>query len=229
MVADRKFTVDYGDNFIYDDKIFGEMAGNVMVGFSGDRGAFEIFKATLEASLEEKRRILTNGILPTQTFILETSENIAKINNRFRGEHFDALVSISTVGGEKMLCYFYPDGRLETINTFKMIGSGSAYGTVFFKERWLPSLTMVQVEELAIFVIRYIERLQLTHTVGIDSNSPQVSLSYNPGKIADFHGEDFDDALMKMVADADKKVDDFKKYLNIAFPFPKVNDPAASR
>ncbi|HXG07213.1 MAG TPA: hypothetical protein VNI77_07810 [Nitrososphaera sp.] len=46
MIADRKFTVDYGANYLYDNKLYEEIPHTV-VGFSGNKGAFELFKTSL--------------------------------------------------------------------------------------------------------------------------------------------------------------------------------------
>jgi 20S proteasome alpha/beta subunit len=42
MIADRKFTVDYGSSYLHDNKLVHEVAG-IVVGFSGSRGVFEPF------------------------------------------------------------------------------------------------------------------------------------------------------------------------------------------
>src|SRR5205809_4099757 len=43
LVADRKFTIDYGVGYEYGDKLIGEIGG-IIVGFSGARRIFELYR-----------------------------------------------------------------------------------------------------------------------------------------------------------------------------------------
>jgi hypothetical protein len=46
MVADRKFIVNNGTDYEYDDKLWGDIGG-VIAGFSGSRGTFELFRTSV--------------------------------------------------------------------------------------------------------------------------------------------------------------------------------------
>jgi 20S proteasome alpha/beta subunit len=221
MVADRKFTVDYGENFIFDDKLILELNGHVVVGFSGDRGTFEIFRNTLEDRLEDQKKNAVNGVISTQKFILETSRSISSVNNRFENgeQRFDALVCHFSNSGFPFLNYFYPDGRLEPVHEVKTIGTGAPYGSAFIKEKWNSDLTMEQAAELAVFAIRYIELLQLTHSVGVKDDPPQIMFMATAKDRSKYEGKDMKQYPKELVASADKRIEDFRQYLTKAFPF----------
>ena len=55
MIADRKFTVDYGSSYLHDNKLVHEVAG-IVVGFSGSRGVFELFQTHKKTCYGIRRR-----------------------------------------------------------------------------------------------------------------------------------------------------------------------------
>jgi 20S proteasome alpha/beta subunit len=167
MIADRRFTENYGSSYLYDDKLIHHVEG-IIIGFSGSRGIFELFTS------EITQHVIESGGITLYPFISKTSELIENLNNRFRrDESFDALIGI---GNEpSRLRYFYPDGTMETITTYKTIGSGTPYGSVFLKKLWHPQMSMESVAELGYFIIKYIETFELDLTVGVgDNGRPQI-------------------------------------------------------
>lgn len=172
LIADRAFTVDYGTQTIYEDKLFQELPHTV-IGFSGDKGMFELFRTHLAQYASNYFR--DHDQLSEQTFILQTSEIIAKINARFpRSESFDAILALGLEDGPAQLKYFYPDGRLESILRYKAIGGGAPYGSAFLNHGWNMHLKMNQVAEIGYFNIKFIEALKLDNTVGVGSCEPQI-------------------------------------------------------
>jgi 20S proteasome alpha/beta subunit len=167
MVADRRFTENYGSSYLYDNKLIHHVEG-IIVGFSGSRGIFELFMSGIT------QHVMESGGITLNPFVFKTSELLEKLNNRFhREENFDALIGI---GNEpSSLRYFYPDGRMETVTTYKTIGSGTPYGSVFLKKLWHPEMNMEDVAELGYFIIKYIEMFELDLTVGVgDKGRPQI-------------------------------------------------------
>jgi 20S proteasome alpha/beta subunit len=167
MIADRRFTENYGSSYLYDDKLIHHVQG-IVVGFSGSRGIFELFTSGIT------QHVMESGGITLNPFVFKTSELIEKLNNRFhRQENFDAL--IGTGNEPSSLRYFYPDGRMETVTSYKTIGSGTPYGSVFLKKLWHPQMSMENVAELGYFIIKYIETFELDLTVGVgDKGRPQI-------------------------------------------------------
>src|SRR2546426_393232 len=89
VVGDKKFTVDYGEHFVYGDKLFGDSSNSYLLGFSGDRGAFELFKTTFNDAVNNHYETVSDK-LPVEKLILMTSDTISKVNNKFRNyDQFD--------------------------------------------------------------------------------------------------------------------------------------------
>jgi 20S proteasome alpha/beta subunit len=177
LVADLKYTMDYGASQIYERKLMSNLS-NFVIGFSGSRGTFELFMTTVDDYMKAHQELFVpagKGI-SSEKLILILSELIAKMNSRFRyQEQFDALVSMRSSTMRASLKYFYPDGRMETISTVKAIGTGAPYGMPFIAPIWTDQMTMEQVAELGYFIIKYIETLRLDHTVGIEDYDPTIT------------------------------------------------------
>lgn len=167
MIADRRFTENYGSSYLYDDKLIHHVQG-IIVGFSGSRGIFELFTS------EIMQHVIDHGPITLNPFVFKTSELIEKLNKRFyTQDNFDAL--IGTGNEPSSLRYFYPDGRMESVRTYKTIGSGTPYGSVFLKKLWHRDMSMEEVAELGYLIIKYIETLELDLTVGVgDKGKPQI-------------------------------------------------------
>ena len=85
LIADRKFTIDYDSGYLYDEKLFGEIR-NIIIGFSGDIGTFELFRTRLRDVVAD------NPQMSQDKFILETSKIMNDLSTKYyREEHnFDA-------------------------------------------------------------------------------------------------------------------------------------------
>ena len=168
LVADRKFTIDRGPNFVYEDKIISELQGTI-IAFSGDRGIFELFRSRLRATVTEDPNMSQDKFI---IVISEIMENLSK-KYPYRKHYFDALVATGGVDRRSILRYFHNDGRFETITTVKAVGSGNAHGSVFLEKLWLSTMNMEKVAELGTFIIKCIERFELDTTVGFGDTRPQ--------------------------------------------------------
>lgn len=221
IIGDRKFTVDYGEHYVYGDKLSGDLSNSFVIGFSGDRGVFELFKTTFDDALNEYYR--TSDKMPIERLILLTSDTIAKINNKFRGcgEPFDAMLGVSTGRKDASLKYFYPDGRLVSVDTIKAIGSGSPYGSIFLRT-WNSGMTMEQTAEMAYFIIKYIEQFELTHSVGVGNGHPEIWFLPDPA-YKDIRSRLTPDYLELYNQRVETKICQFKSFLETLFPIE--NEP----
>jgi 20S proteasome alpha/beta subunit len=170
LIVDRKFTIDAGAGYEYDDKLFGDLAG-VIVGFSGSRGTFEILRTRI------RDYVITEKGVTIDKLVLKLADTILELGNKYgRGYDygFDVLVGIQRVDITSILHYIYPNGTLEPVRNYKAIGAGSPYGSIYLKKIWNKDMTMEEVAELGYFIIRYVERFGLDLTVGAGDNVPQI-------------------------------------------------------
>jgi 20S proteasome alpha/beta subunit len=171
LIADRAFTVDYGAQTVYEDKLFEELP-RAVIGFSGDRGIFELFTTGLGEFADNHFK--TNEQMTQTQLIMAASEEIDKMNRRFRErESVEALIALGDTNRIAHLKYFYPDGRLESVLQYKAIGHGAPHGSVFMRS-WNANFTMNQAAELGYFIIKYIETFKLDDTVGVGTHEPQI-------------------------------------------------------
>jgi 20S proteasome alpha/beta subunit len=170
IVAERKFTINYGADYEYDSKMVGEIGGTI-VGFSGGRRTFELYRTEIRTYVRQYQEDHGTGA-PRDEFVLKNSEIMSRLYNRFhnREDNFDALIGLTD--NPSKLKYFYPDGGLEPVNTYKAIGSGEPYGSIFLKNLYNPTKSMEEVAEIGYFIIKYIEAFQLDLTVGVSNTPP---------------------------------------------------------
>jgi 20S proteasome alpha/beta subunit len=170
LIADRKFTIDDGTDYVIAEKLEDLQDHKLVFGFAGDRGTFELFKVKMEEALKNEVKICVNQL------ILTISEVLSSLNNRFRlpFEKVEVLVAIGEEEHYALLKYFAPDGKPIPITTAKVIGNGAPYGMFILKTRWRGALTMKETAEMAYFVIRIIELDDLITSVGIGNRTPQI-------------------------------------------------------
>ncbi|MFY3742221.1 MAG: 20S proteasome alpha/beta subunit [Candidatus Nitrosomirales archaeon] len=172
LVADRRFTIDDGTSYTFDNKLIGDLGG-IIVGFPGGRGTFEIFRTKIRSYVRNYQNEHGGNGPHIDELINQTSDIMHDLYNKYRYQHnFDALVGIS--GASSSLRYFYYDGRHEPITTYKAIGSGAPYGSIYVKEFYRTEKTMEEVAAIGDFVIRLIEGLELDLTVGIADIHPDI-------------------------------------------------------
>jgi 20S proteasome alpha/beta subunit len=186
MISDRKFTMDDGTGYIFDDKLFNIKSSGIIIGFSGSRGAFELFQARMQEYMSdyaEKEGNTNIDDIRVDRVLLKVSDITHDLYNKFRlsGSHFDILVGTSPVilrknrlSDSSFLKYYYEDGKLETINKYRAIGNGAPFGSIYLKQNWNPNMAMKQVAELGYFIIKYIERYHLDLPVGVNTDRPQI-------------------------------------------------------
>jgi 20S proteasome alpha/beta subunit len=170
LIADKKFTIDEGSDYVYGEKLVDIRGHKIVFGFAGDRGTFELFKVKLEEELKNQRKVSVNEM------ILAISEVLSSLNARFRMpfEKVEVLVAYGEEEDRAILKYFAPDGKPIPITTAKAIGNGTPYPMFFLKTRWHGSLTMEDTAEMGYFAIRLIEDFELIASVGISNIDPQI-------------------------------------------------------
>jgi 20S proteasome alpha/beta subunit len=173
LVGDRKITLEGGAAHEYEDKLF-IVAPWMVVGSSGVSGLFEKFRDRLT------EYIMSPNYEPTFNILTIKIESITRdLNTTYRdvlqGEVFDVLLGVKGTAFT-VLQYVHPFGFAEGVRRCKAIGHGAPYGSFFLKQWWRADMTMLDVAELGLFIIKYIEDFELDNTVGIGDGFPQVWL-----------------------------------------------------
>ena len=173
LVGDRKVSLGDGTTHEYQDKLFLDNPWMV-VGSSGILGLFEKFREMLLAYLASSD--YDNQVF---TLIAQIEKITRELNTNYReileGQVFDVLMGIKATTGA-ILRYVFPFGFAEGVSRYKVIGHGEPYGSFFLKHWWHKDMTMLDVAELGLFIIRYIQKFELDNSVGIGDESPQVWL-----------------------------------------------------
>ena len=158
IIADRKHTIDKAEDSVYDNKIFGEFSG-IITSFSGIRGNYELFLLYLLDYINKNRSMNHNE------FLLKAIE----IAQKLKRNDYEVLFGISSTvtNNLSLLKHMYPDGRIESIRAYVVIGHGEPVGRYFLKKHWKENLTMEQVAELGYFIIKVIEKYNLEESVGL--------------------------------------------------------------
>jgi 20S proteasome alpha/beta subunit len=123
LVADRRFTEENDAGYILGDKIYGDIR-NIVIGFSGSRPTFELFKTKLRDIVNEKYENNLDGV-PKDKIVLLVSKLMNEVHSQYRGEElkFDSLVALGGKESPARLYYFYPDGRPLPVETCRAIGA----------------------------------------------------------------------------------------------------------
>lgn len=186
LIADRKLTVNDGSSYEYVDKIYGDIAGVIWV-YAGSSGTFELFR-TYVKDFVEKTNYNIYGFI---TKLSETTHKLFEQYKYYYGD-FEVLVGLSgtkVIERESLLKHISESGKIEPINKFRAIGTGSPYGLVFVKHvlKQNTQITMEQAAELGYFVIKYIQNFELDMKVGLDDKEgskfkyPQIHFIPNEG------------------------------------------------
>jgi 20S proteasome alpha/beta subunit len=163
LIADRKVTIDGGEDYDESDKLFGEIR-HVIYGSSGDAGMFELFRGYVMDYINTHPNEITY-----QNVILKLSQLAFKISKKYGFNpnfYYDVIVATQPPDKPPTLNLINGSGTPYTIKKYHTIGSGSPFSQVFLKRCWEPEMTMEQVAELAYFIIKYIDDFKLNYTVG---------------------------------------------------------------
>ncbi len=214
--------MDQGEQIIYGEKLY-EVAKGIVIGFAGNRGAFEVFRTQLAVSMNQRQSI---GTYDNDELLLLISETMSKITTKLRPyeEDFEALVAISNPSGKADLKRFYPDGKFVPIDTVATIGVGARYGHLFLSKCWTNFTTMYGAAELGYFTIKCIEKLALTNTVGLASDFSGIVTHYPqtwfiPDKSNEIYQlADRPEMMKKIEQNVTEKFSKLNKFLEKLFP-----------
>jgi 20S proteasome alpha/beta subunit len=180
LVADTKITVDEGARYEYDDKLIGEMKEllSVIIGFSGNKEPFTEFRMRLRQRAPEiEKEAREKKTISIDKINLIISEIMKSLEGRYHRMTYDIMTGISAK--QSILTYFYQDGSLEDVKTYKAIGNWTC-GSIFVKENWDKDMDMETVAGIGYFVIRYIEKFQLDLGIGTGGNKPHPEIRFLP-------------------------------------------------
>jgi 20S proteasome alpha/beta subunit len=171
LVADRKITIidNTGMHFRFRNKLFAELR-HVVFGSSGSTGNYELFRGRV-------RNHIRSNTVAIDDVTLVLSDQTFNLNDRYRYRSdtvFDVLVGIVYRDRESILTYINAYGLTDRVETYQTIGIGAKYSKLFLEKAWNAESTMEQVAEIGYFIIRYIEKLGLDLSVGLDNDNPQV-------------------------------------------------------
>lgn len=184
LVADRKINSREESEPVYGDKITGEIR-EILTGFSGDRGTFELFTNRLRSYARE----MDEQIKKRRTDIDEIIWHIHEIKMDFRNKpgryKFELMVGISSkyfTNRKSTLNYFYDDGGFIPVDKCKAIGEGKIHALYYLQRYYYENMTMRRFAQLGDFIIRYIdnEQYRLDNTVGLDPKYPYPQIIYIP-------------------------------------------------
>lgn len=177
LIADRKIIINEGVGYIYGDKLYGDLGG-IIIGFSGSKSTFELFRTEIIQFVNEYRKDYNEGV-PIHKLILQISEVSYKLSNKYRtsNDSFDILIAVSGTHLPNLVSnpkYVYQDGRIDNVDEYESIGTGWPYGMIYLKQNWHGQTSMKEAAALGHFIIKYIERFELDLSVGTGKNSPQI-------------------------------------------------------
>jgi 20S proteasome alpha/beta subunit len=165
LVADRKITIGNGEDFDYDDKLFGEIR-HVVYGSAGMTTMFELFRGHVMNYVNANPGEITyqNATVRLAQFAYE----IFKKYDFRRDFYFEVLVAIQPRDKPSILNLISGYGQPHKVKDYHIIGSGAPYAKVFLKKclNDVTKMSMEQIAQVGYFVIKYIENFRLNYTVG---------------------------------------------------------------
>jgi 20S proteasome alpha/beta subunit len=174
LISDKKVTLDYGADFDYREKLFGDLR-HVIIGSSGSTNTFEYFRGYImdyvNTNKNNKKAIKYDNIITRLAEIVYNTNKRHKFQNE---SNFHLLVAVGFSNKKSSLTHISAYGWPRTIDGCIAIGSGQHYAKIFQKHVWNPNMNMKEVAEIGYFTIKYIEEFGLDQTVGLDGKQPQI-------------------------------------------------------
>ena len=185
LVGDTKITIDGGSDSSYGKKITMPVM-NIVMGAAGIGGLYKDFQNRIvkEVFETQKNKEKTCAELTTISGfsilvgkVLKDMDNYYS-NNRYIFQNNLSILCAMRINVLKPELYMFNTyGYPDPITQPKSIGRGAPYGKVFLKPIWKSDMNMLQTAQLGIFIIKYIQKLNLDNTVGYDNEYlPQVFL-----------------------------------------------------
>ena len=189
LVGDTKVTIEEGADYAYAKKIQPPLT-TVVMGSSGMGGLYKDFQNRIISAIVhmEKKAQMEMGS-PTPIAVITREEEFSVLVSKvIREMHQDydedrhliisnlMIISAMRIGTPfAQLTVFSPYGFPEPVNEKRAIGHGEPYGALFLKKMWRKDMTMEEAAKLGIFIIKFIQDMQLDNSVGFNQEYlPQV-------------------------------------------------------
>ncbi len=184
LIGDRKVTGGSASS-VYQEKIFHHTdLDSVVWGGAGYRGYVESYRYFVETGTPELKGPEGNRPLEARKFmalLLSVHGNLVDIYHSKFESNFGILIGMRTMDKRKesilhdTSLYLIENGGGHKLINYEpvVIGSGGPYAKFFLKLLWNKSMTMMEVAELGSFIIKTIQELHLSDTVGLDPKHPK--------------------------------------------------------
>ncbi len=246
LVGDTKITIDGGADFTYAKKIISQ--GTIIMGASGLSGLFADFQnrivTKLRKTLDDYRAIFKT-ILPSE-FPVMITKTIREMCDDYKENPYLITNNLQVILANRFpdiraeLTVFSGYGYPEPVKDKRAIGHGEPYGALFLKKLWNKTMTMEQTAKLGIFIIKFIQEMELDSSVGFNDEFlpqvftiPDIKIPDDPNlrlmdsdrqreaysKIIDqYPVREFKDAEVRhLIEEIEPKISDFKTYLKNIF------------
>ncbi|MFA5855773.1 MAG: hypothetical protein WC867_00305 [Candidatus Pacearchaeota archaeon] len=184
LVADTKITIEDGADYAYSKKITNPLT-TVVMGAAGIGGLYKDFQNRIvsavvqaERSAHEEARQL---IITEEQFGVLVNQIIRNMHSDYDEDRHLIINNLMILCATRMnrdvatLTTFNPYGFPEPVNTYRAIGHGEPYGSLFLKKMWNKNMTMEETAKLGIFIIKFIQSMKLDSSVGFNEEFlPQV-------------------------------------------------------
>lgn len=188
LVGDTKVTTGDGTDFAYEKKITFPL-NNIVMGSAGIGGLSREFQnRVITAILRIEKYRLEEGRernFPPITTEAEFSVLVSKVIREMHDDYGEDSYMISSnlmilcgsrIGSQTaQLTTFTGYGFPEPVDGIRAIGHGEPYGSIFIKKMWKHHMTMEQVAKLGLFIIKFIDDMELDSSVGFSKDcQPQI-------------------------------------------------------
>jgi len=198
LVGDTKITIGGGADIEYSRKITFPLT-YVVMGSAGAEGLYRDFQNKIQSEViriqDEVRRtnIPSPYIISEPGFSSLVTDTIRRMHTNFGQDRY-MLINDLMILCATQIDVFNPQlntfdgyGVPEPVNEIRAIGHGKPYGALFHKKLWKKSMTMEQTAKLGLFIIKFIEKMELDNSVGYTSDFlPQVVYIPNISKPSNF-------------------------------------------
>lgn len=202
-VGDTKVTIGGGTDYTYGKKIISRL-NNIVMGSAGASGLYKNFQDRMIDVLIKMERNEADRVEMQKTrkypIIIIEEEYFTLVSKVIRDMHSDyqedryiiinnlMIICATRIGNPAaQITTFTGYGFPEPVNDYAVIGHGEPYGALFLKKLWKRDMTMMQTAKLGIFIIKFIQDMNLDNSVGFNEEFlPQVVLIPDVNLPSDF-------------------------------------------
>jgi 20S proteasome alpha/beta subunit len=183
IVADRKITALGTLRFLrYDEKLKGVIR-NVIFGYAGSEGGYQIFVRYVVGDLVILRDDLEHY---TYQNMIQKLCKIMDLIREFRRNPFllDVVVARQfPMNGPSDLFLVRMDGNHQQISKWKAVGEGDPIASKIVRKFWNREMKMKDFAELGFCIIKYVEEEGLEPSVGVGDKRPSIKYLKDGGEI----------------------------------------------